>query len=142
MRVWRICKAEYSSTSFSGQGGVLASARWHHQGHRIVYTAQSLSLASLEIWVHLTPKMPLPMYVCACADIPDDFAIDELEEPYLPPDWKRPELQPALQDLGTAWLVSRQTAVARVPAATMPGEFNYLLNPEHRDFAAVRSGPA
>jgi len=39
-------------TAFSGEGGLYAPARWTPQGFRAVYTAESLSLASLEVFVH------------------------------------------------------------------------------------------
>ena len=56
MRVYRIGAMLFARTrkkAFSGEGGLHASARWHTAGHLIVYTAQSLSLAALEILVHL-----------------------------------------------------------------------------------------
>jgi RES domain-containing protein len=46
----------------------------------------------------------------------------------------------ALRTLGTEWLKSNESAVARVPAVVTPGEFNYLLNPNHRDFEWIRQG--
>ena len=52
MFVWRICSKKYQSSAFSGTGGLYTSGRWHPQGYKIVYTAESLALASLEIFVH------------------------------------------------------------------------------------------
>ena len=60
MFVWRICAKKYQSSAFSGIGGLHASGRWHPQGYKIVYTAESLALASLEIFVHLeSDRVPL-----------------------------------------------------------------------------------
>lgn len=56
--VWRICAAKYQDTAFSGMGGLYVPGRWHYQGHKIVYTAENLSLASLEIFVHLESDKP------------------------------------------------------------------------------------
>jgi RES domain-containing protein len=114
MRVWRISKAEFAETAFSGLGGFLASARWHHRGHYIVYTAQSLSLGSFEVWVNFDPSKPLPAHVSVSADVPDDLHIHHIDERSLPRDWDSPKLLPVLQDLRTEWLVSGGTAVARV----------------------------
>ncbi len=141
MLVWRISKKDFANTAFSGYGGLKAQARWNHSGNRIVYTAQSLSLAALEIWVHVNPKFPVPSYVSFSAEIPDDLEMYNVQEKDLPADWKRPNLHPLLQDLGTAWLISCRTVVARVPSVTTPGEFNYLLNPQHPDFARIVQGP-
>lgn len=143
MRVWRICKRRYAESAFSGEGGLIAPARWHHVGNRIVYTSQSLSLATLETWVHVAPRFPLPDHVALPADIPGDLRIYDIGESLLPADWKRTS-PPSLivRDIGTQWLRSQVSAVARVPAVTTSGEFNYLLNPLHADFGSIRTGEA
>jgi hypothetical protein len=43
-----------------------------------------------------------------------------------------------LANLQKAITGSNSTAVARVPAATTPDEFNYLLNPSYLDFIRIR----
>jgi RES domain-containing protein len=43
MHVWRICAAKYQDSAFSGVGGLYVPGRWHTQGHKIVYTAESLA---------------------------------------------------------------------------------------------------
>jgi len=138
MRVWRICKKLYAANEFSGDGGLIAPARWHHRGNRIVYTSQSLAL---ETWVHVAPKSPLTDHVALWADIPDGLAVHDISESSLPPTW-RSASPPCLllRDLGTRWLASQVSAIARVPATTTPGEFNYLLNPLHPDFRSIRTG--
>jgi RES domain-containing protein len=92
--------------------------------------------------VHVDPQYPLPEYLAFSAEIPDDLLIYIFEEHDLPSDWDRPSRHEGLQDLGTKWLVERNTAVARVPATTTKGEFNYLLNPAHPDFGRITEGPA
>ncbi len=46
----------------------------------------------------------------------------------------------SLRNIGSGWLKSRTSAVLRVPAVTIRGEFNYLLNPEHKDFGRIVNG--
>ncbi len=142
MQVWRICKRIYVDSSFSGNGGLKSFGRWHHRGNRIVYTSQSLSLAAIEIWVHVSPPHPLPTYLAVPAEIPDDLAITEVEENALLQNWREVHPSPRnLRDLGTRWLRSLSSAVARVPSAVTPGEYNYLLNPLHSDFQRIVPGP-
>jgi RES domain-containing protein len=124
MQVWRICKKQYSEGAFSGQGGLNSDGRWHRKGHLIVYTAQSRSLAAIEQWVHMRPEDPL-------------YFIHEAD---LPLGWNQKPAPAFVRDIGMRWLTSRLSAVARVPAATTPGEFNYLLNPAHKDFARITQG--
>src|SRR5437763_14709409 len=76
MRVFRIAAARFARSrreAFSGQGGLRASARWHTAGRPVVYTAQSLSLATLEILVHLKQSYELQAFRAFAADIPDEL---------------------------------------------------------------------
>lgn len=140
MLVWRICKKRYAASAFSGEGGLYAPGRWHHLGQRIVYTSQSLSLATLETWVHVGPQLPLPDHVAISAEIPTGLTIYDISELSLPQEWRRISPSPSLvRDIGTEWLRSLASAVARVPAVTTPGEFNYLLNPLHPDFTRIQT---
>jgi RES domain-containing protein len=141
MQVWRICKKIYANRAFSGEGGLKAPGRWHHMGHLIVYTSESLSVATIGTWVHVGPQSPLPDHIALPAEIPDYLAMHEIGEAAIPPDWKSsspPSL--LLRDIGTEWLMAQRSAVARVPAGTTPGECNYLLNPLHPDFRTIRPG--
>ncbi len=54
----------------SGNGGLFTAGRWHHQGARIVYCAESLALATLELFVNLQNKEILTQYVKSRISIP------------------------------------------------------------------------
>ena len=47
-----------------------------------------------------------------------------------------------LADLGSAWATSTRSAVLIVPSAVIPAERNYVLNPGHPEFRAIRVGTA
>ncbi|MEB2346223.1 MAG: RES family NAD+ phosphorylase [Deltaproteobacteria bacterium] len=142
MRVFRLCKAEHAPTAFRGEGAALYPGRWHHAGTRIVYTAESRSLAVLEQLVHLSRNRLPPHFVCFAVDVPDDLEVPALAPAGLPPDWRRQPGPPALRDLGTRWAASRASACLAVPSAIVPGERNLLLNPAHPDFPRLAIGPA
>jgi RES domain-containing protein len=58
--IWRICKQKHEPTAFSGDGGLYAPSRWMPQGFRVVYTAETLALATLELFAHTeSSKIPL-----------------------------------------------------------------------------------
>lgn len=83
MKVWRICKKKHQNTAFSGEGGLYAAGRWHPKGFRIIYTASSLALATLEIFVHTeSDKIPL---VAIQTFIPDDIVMEDLKFSLDPP---------------------------------------------------------
>ena len=155
MFVWRIYAKKYQSSAFSGIGGLYVSGRWHPQGHKIVYTAESLALASLEIFVHLeSDRIPL---VAIKAWLPDELEIEEIERgssrrrkaqeqvsrerSQLPDNWQDTSAYPILQKMGQDWLNSTRTPVLKVPSAIVPVEYNYLLNPQHPELKIVLEPP-
>ena len=116
-----------------------ASARWHTAGRPIVYMAQSLSLAALEILVHLKQTRDVQPFRAFAAEVPDALI---QHAPGLPPRWHlRVEISRAV---GDAWLAERSSPALLVPSAITPGEWNVLLNPTHPAFSLdwVITGPA
>jgi RES domain-containing protein len=108
-----------------------------------VYTAGHLSLAVLEVLVHVTAVEDLPAdLVAIAADLPDDLPVERLGAHDLPRDWRRTPAPAALADRGTAWLSAARTAVLAVPSAVVPPETNYVLNPAHPDFRRIVVGRA
>ena len=143
MQVFRICKRIYATDPFSGEGSRFVSGRWHQAGQRVAYTAATLSLAAWELWVHLPKNRQRSTYVYASAFIPDDLRIEEIREDQLSEGWREFAPYPGeLRLLGSSWLLKCRSAVLRVPSAVVPGEFNYLLNPLHEDFAIIERGDA
>jgi RES domain-containing protein len=141
MRAFRIAAARFARSrkeAFGGQGGVRASARWHTAGRPIVYSAQSLSLAALEILVHLKQTDDLQPFRAFIVEIPDELI--SLPRSY-PAKW-RTEYRVS-RAFGNAWLKAGDKPALRVPSAITPGEWNYLLNPLHPAFSPkwVVSGP-
>jgi RES domain-containing protein len=57
--IWRICEATFAESAFSGEGASIVGGRWNSKGKRMVYTAEHLSLAILEVFVHLNSLLIL-----------------------------------------------------------------------------------
>jgi len=138
VRVWRLCRASRANDSLSGEGGVHASGRWHLRGTRIVYTSATLSLASLEVLVHVNRAFAPPDLVAVEVEVSASVAIERVPFSRLPANWDADPAPAALQDLGSRWAASRRSAVLEVPSAVIPRERNYLLNPAHPHFSRVR----
>src|SRR5882757_3086175 len=133
MRVFRIGAAVFTRTrkeAFSGQGGVYASARWHSAGRPIVYTAQSLSLAALEILVRLKQTNDIQPFYAYSMEIPDHLILTPKS---LPVRWK--SRIAVSRALGDAWLKTNNSPALRVPTVITPGEWNVLVNPLHPQFS-------
>src|SRR3972149_3462689 len=103
-----------------------------------VYTAQSLSLAALEQFVHLGPEDNHIQFVSFRVEIPEDLNIDKLESDKLPVDWRMEPPPDSTRRIGTQWAESGRSAVLRLPSVIIPTEYNYALNPTHPDFRRIR----
>lgn len=137
MRVWRICKHRHVPSAFSGAGAEKCGGRWNHKGQPMVYTSANLSLASLELFVHLEPhELPGDLYSVA-ATIPDTVSREEYRSEELPANWRDYPAPESLQDLGSLWLREKRSLVLIVPWAVNPVENNILINPSHPEAALI-----
>ena len=137
MRVWRITIQSYPD-KLSGVGGIYVAGRWHHVGHRIIYTSSTASLAALEYLVHVDPSLAPSDIGILQIDVPDDIDIEECDPSTLTTKWQQYYPSPKeLQDSGTIWLREKRTAILAVPSAIMPIEKNYLINPEHAAMSRI-----
>lgn len=136
MRLYRIVKTKHLSTAWSGTGAQLYGGRWNPPGKPVVYLATSISLAILEIMVHLQSSLLLQSYTLLSIDIPDE-KLEQLDLDSLSEDWKDPLPPDSTQSLGEAWLQSASSVGLRVPSVIVPSEFNVIVNPLHPDFAAL-----
>jgi RES domain-containing protein len=103
----------------------------------MVYTAQTQSLALLEMLVQDSPLRA--HYVMIPARFPERI-VERIDPASLPVDWRDISARGELQQVGAAWSRTRTSAVLAVPSAVVPAETNYLLNPNHTDFVHVEIG--
>lgn len=62
LRAWRILKAKHADQAFTGEGARLHGGRWNTEGAAVIYTSATISLAVLEILVHLESAALLSKY--------------------------------------------------------------------------------
>ena len=103
-----------------------------------MYTSATLSLALAETLVHI-PSGVLPAYTAIPIEFGDSL-VTVLEPEDVPTDWRSDPPPTSTQTIGDAWVSAARSAVLRVPSVVVPVEFNYLLNPDHADFARARIG--
>ena len=127
MLVWRLCRRPHAD--LSGEGGRLASGRWHTAGKPVIYTAYVPALSILEVGVHLDLSFE---------DLSDDYVLMGIDIIRLtgamivadPP-------MTSIADpraFGNAWLVGKIFAVLRALSVLAPGGgIKYLVNPLNPD---------
>ncbi|MEQ9098560.1 MAG: RES family NAD+ phosphorylase [Imperialibacter sp.] len=134
MRVFRITLAKFS-TSLYASG---FAARWNSKGTFVIYSAESRSLACLENLVHRSGEGLDAGFRVMNIDIPDDLAIDRVVLNDLPVNWKEFSQQVSTRIIGDKWVTNGTAAVLKVPSALILQEFNYILNPNHREFTRIK----
>jgi RES domain-containing protein len=133
--IWRICEAAFGDRAFDGEGARIVGGRWNSKGQRMVYAAEHLSLAILEVFVHLNvPTVERDFFVAIRAEIPDEMSIEYMDIDRLPSNWYLSISKSSLQALGDEWLNSGRSSILAVPSAIVPQELNYLINPQHPEF--------
>jgi RES domain-containing protein len=137
--VWRITKTGYTPQAFTGAGAALYGGRWNSKGHQVIYVSETLALALLETLVHLPRPRHLRNHSAAEVTVPPALVQTVAR---LPRSWKRN--QPATRRIGDQWVRSQSTPVLAVPSAMFESgrakPMNYLLNPNHPDFAQLTIG--
>lgn len=135
---WRIAKKARSQTAFDGEGARRYPGRWNNRGVPMIYTAESRSLATLEVLVNYegVERMQLPDCVIFEVSFPDSV-VDAVSHGSLPAGWDGPLPLPATRVVGDRWALARRAVVLKVPSAVTEGESNYLLNPQHPEFERI-----
>src|SRR5438552_1429771 len=126
LRAWRITKAKHATAAFSGTGAKSNGGRWNSLGTSIVYCGSSLSLAILEMLVHLNTPELTARYVSFEVTF-DESLVTTLPVANLPKTWRKSPPPPSVQALGDQWVSSAASAILRVPSVIVPTEWNFLL---------------
>ena len=135
---WRIVKAKHKALAFSGEGARRYGGRWNSQGTSCVYLADSLPLAAMELFLHLGQDGFNISFVYFQVLIPA-ATVQAVDLAHLPRGWRVSPPGAKSMAVGTQWVISRESAVLKVPSAIMPLErgFNYILNPAHADYPQI-----
>lgn len=132
MKAWRLATTLYPP--LTGEGARLRGGRWNSPGVPLVYAASTLSLAVLEMLVHVR-REELPEILASFeVSVPDD-SVETLTE--VPNAWFRDPAQRQSRRFGDIWAHEARTLSLLVPSAVLPSETNVLLNPLHPRFTEV-----
>ncbi|MBV9157375.1 MAG: RES family NAD+ phosphorylase [Acidobacteriaceae bacterium] len=126
---YRLCSGKYSASDATG--AFIAGGRWNRKGTYVLYTSGSLSLACLEILVHIRePRLPTD-YVWSQIEVPEELI-------------GKPDLsqviiadEQACAQFGSSWVHKGETPALQVPSVIIPNEFNLLITPKHADFSSI-----
>jgi RES domain-containing protein len=137
---WRIVPADQAATALDGEGARLHGGRWNSVGVPMVYASEHQSLAALEIRVHIDKTRMRKLYKCFRFRFDEDL-MGVFRVGGLPKDWQQEPPPPSLQPVGDDWARSNASVILAVPSVIIPKELNYLINPNHPDFAKLKIEP-
>lgn len=135
MIVYRLAKNKYAH-DHTGTGAKLAGGRWNSIDTAILYTSESRALCTVEIAVRSKLNMVPVDYVIVRYNIPDEMKELSLDE--LPNDWQKSPHPVSTKIIGDRFVKEGKFLTLKVPSAAVPGEFNFLVNPSHKDFSKVK----
>ena len=131
MIVYRIARTKYAN-DLSGEGARLNGGRWNHKLTPCIYTSESRALALLEYTVNVNIDDIPRALSFAIIEVPDDNILSVTVEG-LPGNWTESPAPASTKNYGTGLLKKGEYAVIKIPSAVIPFEYNYLLNPLHKD---------
>ena len=136
MILYRLSKRKYRS-DLSGKGAELFGGRWNSKGVAMLYTSQSRALAFAEVAIHIPIGIVPKDYFLVSISIPDKAGILQLTDTDLPPDWRSNPHSNSTQKIGDQFIAEAKYLVLKVPSAVVPGDYNFLINPNHSQMKGV-----
>ncbi len=136
---WRIVQAHVADRAFTGEGARRYGGRWNSKGFAVIYTSSSISLAILEVLVHIPIYDILEEYVYIPVEFDQKLSLT-LNTDELPGNWNRGPAPQEIKQIGDTWVESQKSVILEVPSAIVPSEKNYLINPAHPDFSKLKIG--
>ena len=135
MTVFRITNSAFSH-DLSGAGAKLLGGRWNSTGIQVLYTAQHISLAVLEMLVNTNFKDYSIALDLIYIKLPEQQKIISIEPTRLKKNWQADH--DYTRYIGDALLKEKESLLVKVPSAVVQEEYNYLANPLHPDFKKIR----
>ncbi|MEI6086259.1 MAG: RES family NAD+ phosphorylase [Bacteroidota bacterium] len=131
MIVYRVGKTKHAN-DLSGEGARLFGGRWNHQLIPCIYASATRALAILEYSVNVGIEEMTHLLSITSLEVPEKL-IKELETGELPADWKAIPAPSSTKNIGTEFLRALSSPILKVPSAIIEEEFNYVLNPFHKE---------
>lgn len=136
MEVYRLIKKKYAASPLDTEGAKRFGGRWNTKGKGLLYTSDAVSLAALEILVHVHLSAVLNAYMCITIDLPDN-AIMLLDTNALPDNWRSDPPPISTMAIGDEWMQRQSSLALSVPSTLITKQRNVLINPLHPDFAEL-----
>lgn len=134
MWVYRIVHKKYADSLFaSGLEG-----RWNSEGKKVIYTAESISLAYLETLAHRKGLGFNKDFRLMIIKIPNNSGFQVVDTSALSKNWRDFRNYSDCQKIGNVWFDTNEKLCLKVPSAVVPENWNVVINTFHKDFKKVK----
>lgn len=133
---WRLARSRYRA--LDGEGARRAGGRWNSKGVAVVYASSTLSLAALELLVHVDPASAPDDLVALGIEVPDDLLPATVAPADLPQAWRAIEPPATCRAVGDDFVERGETLVLSIPSVIIPQERNLLINPQHAGMSRLQ----
>ncbi len=124
-------RAEKYASSLLASG---VANRWNKKDEFVIYATESISLATLELLVHINSAQLNKKYKLLSIEVDDTCAIEHKTIENLPKDWRSFNAYSKLQHAGSEWYQSCKSIILQIPSVIIQQESNYIINTKHPDF--------
>ena len=135
MIIYRLATSEHIR-DLSGTGAKLYGGRWNSAGIKAIYSTENISLAILEILVHVRKYNCPADYHLLTMNIPENIKPVAISLEKLKKNWKDDSTY--TQFMGDEFLKTNSSLFIKVPSAIIPAENNILINPLYKDFKKIK----
>ncbi len=90
-----------------------------------------------EVAVHFTLATLPDDYMMILISVPDDMEAKEISESALPANWKDFPHPASTQKFGDDFASENKYCLLKVPSVVTKGDFNFLINPNHKEFNRI-----
>jgi RES domain-containing protein len=132
MKAWRLSRFDSAQRTFDGEGARLFPGRWNSRGVHVVYASEHLSLATLEVLVHVRIDQVRVAFHAFEITIPDAL-VEVVADEQLPRGWDAAAIARATREFGSSWAREGRSVALSVPSVIIKQERNLVLNPLHPD---------
>ena len=136
MIVFRTCGFSHSDDISGESAKNQHENRWNSFGVPMLYTSESAALCALEIHEHLPPNCIPDNYRLLEIEIPDDELLYVDDDFFEDQDWV--DDIATTQAIGNYFIKNTEFLIMKVPSAWVFSCWNYLINPNHKDFNKVK----
>lgn len=135
MELFRFAHKNYKD-DISGEGARLYGGRWNSIGISALYVSSTASLALLEVLAHQVKFSDLADQYLIILQIPPTISVAKVAVSKLKKDWN--EDVEHTQFIGDAFLKEGEHLLLQVPSVVVPLEWNYVINPNHKDHRRIK----